>query len=283
MHVTKGGACMSMKSYWARPRIQEASPLARFLERQREHRGLTKIELAERMSLSRRTYQNWLEDPSVLTVERLELLAGALEMTEQSRAVLYELSGRAIPAPAGHRSMSTEGLQVHRQMINGISHPTLIHTRYWDVLLTNQAFREIFASVPPCGRAVPSRNPMLYIVCHPAAHELLGGTQEAFHDHWLMPALAAFSAVQQQTPNDPRILGIEEEISRRPRILRAYSSTADWISQHNDLHVNSAMRPFVHPELGLIEVQILNEAHLGYEGLDWLRSTWLLRGEKGQD
>lgn len=265
-----------MKSYWTAARLQNSvTPLVSFLESQREYRSLTKTGLAERMGISRRTYQNWLDDPSVLTTERLEQLAGALEMSDENRAVLYELSGRAVPAPSDG-TISAEDLEMQRRMINGISHPTVIHTRYWDVLLTNRPLRELFASVPPYGNAVPTRNPMRYVLFHPAAPDLMGGTQERFVEGWLMPALAAFYGVKQQTPDDPRILSIEEEISRRPRLLRAYRATADWICQHSDLHVNSTTRPFVHPKLGLIEVQVLNEQHPGYQTSDVQRSTWIL-------
>lgn len=236
---------------------------------------MTKTSLSERMGISRRTYQNWLDDPSVLTPDRLEMLAEALEMGEESRAVLYELSGRAIPVRSGGGVIGAEDLKMHRQMIDGIAHPALLQSRCWDVLLTNKPFRDMYTGVKPCGRAMPTKNPMRYILFNPAAYEFLGGTHENFFEGWLMPAFAAFAAVKQQIPNDPQILDMEEGIGRRSGLLRAYRSTPDWIREHNDLHVNSEARPFVHPELGLTDVQLLTEAHLGWQPVGVTRTTFI--------
>lgn len=246
-----------------------------FLEQQIRQRKLTKTELAERMSVSRRTLGNWWSDLSLLTTEEhLALLADALEVNEETRAVFYSYAGRAMP-PHDDGTISPGDLRMHKQMINGISHPAVLITRFWDVLLTNRPFRELFASVPHYGRAVPWRNTMRYILFNPAAYALLGGTQEKLYDGWVMPSFAAFSAVKQQCPNDPRLLDIEEEVNRRPPLLCAYRSTADWISQHKDLHVNSELRPFVHPRLGPTGVQVLTEEHLGWQPVHVTRATFL--------
>ncbi|MER6616377.1 helix-turn-helix domain-containing protein [Streptomyces xantholiticus] len=271
-----------MKSFWASARLSAADgpeqlpPLARFLERQREYCGLSKTGVAERIGIDRRTYYDWLNDPSKLNSERLEKLVEALKMSPENRAVLYDLSGRAMPPRETSASALTPmEVKLQQVMADGFSHPALVQTQHWDVLFTNAPFRKLFASVPRYGNAVPTRNPMLYILVHPAAKELLGGSEEALYRDWVMPSLATFSAALQQAPQDVRLLEIEEEIKRRKRLLRAYRETPDWIREHSDLHVNSDPRAFVHPELGETTVRLVTEAHLGYQSVQLFRSAFL--------
>lgn len=270
---------MSMRSHWtvARgPCDDDLGPLARFLERQRVHKGLSKTGLAELIGVDRKTYHSWLLDPSKMSTDRIERLSAALAMTVENRAVLYDLSGRAMPVRASqHSALDPTVLDVHKKMIDAIGHAAVLIGPSWDVVLANGPFRTLFANVPRYGNAIPTRNTMLYILLNPAAKELLGGSAEAFEEDWLQPSLATFDASLQQRPQDARLLEIKEEIARRKGLQRAYRETPDWIREHSDLYVNSDARRFVHPELGETVVHLLTEAHLGYQPVQLTRSSFM--------
>ncbi|MGW6876029.1 MmyB family transcriptional regulator [Streptomyces xanthophaeus] len=270
---------MSMRSHWTVARgasDDNLGPLARFLEGQRAYRGLSKTALAERIGVDRKTYYSWLVDPSKMSTDRLERLSTALGMTVENRAVLYDLSGRAMPVRASqHTELDPTVLNVHTKMINAIGHAAVLIGPSWEVVLTNAPFRRLFASVPRYGHAVPTKNTMLYILLNPAAKELLGGSEDAFEEDWLQPSLATFDASLQQRPQDPYLLEIKDEITRRKWLQRAYRDTPDWIREHSDLYVNADARRFVHPELGETVVHLLTEAHLGYQPVQLTRSTFL--------
>ncbi|MGA5411530.1 hypothetical protein ACPCSC_30285 [Streptomyces lavendulocolor] len=236
---------------------------------------MSQITLAERMEISDKTYRRWLAPSAELTAEKLEMLADGLGLSREDKATLYKLAGRAVPP--GEEALSAEELAAHRLMINGIAHPAVLFGPCFDVVLTNAAFRKLFQSVPPYGDAVPTRNTMRYILFNPHARELLGGTDAALYEEWVMPSLAALSAVKQQRPGDVRIESIEAEIARKPSLRRAYEAAPAWITENP--HVDSAPRRFVHPELGPVDVRLLTEAHLGGT-LDFQRATFLF--EKDQ-
>jgi transcriptional regulator with XRE-family HTH domain len=251
--------------------------LAQFLERQRQHCELTQSELADLIGVSRRSYHTWLTDPSKMSAERIEQLATALRMSDENRAVLYDLAGRAMPPrePGQLSGLTPAELKVQQAMTEGSTHPSMVGTSHWDVVVTNAAFRKLFGSVPRYGNAHPLRNTMRYILLNPAAKERLGGNEEALFDDWIMPSLATFSAALQRQPQDPRLLELEEEIKQRKALLSAYRETPDWIRQHSDLHVNSAPRAFIHPERGATTVRVVTEAHLGYQTVQLFRSTFV--------
>jgi transcriptional regulator with XRE-family HTH domain len=270
-----------MSNFWAAARVHPArnegnlSPVGKFIESQRIAAQLSQITIAERMEISDKTYRRWLMPSAEPSADRLETLARGLGLSREDKATLYRLAGRTVPS--GEEALSAEELTAHRLMIDGIAHPAVLFGPCFDVVLTNAAFRELFRSVPPYGDAVPTRNTMRYILFNPHARDLLGGTDAALYDGWVMPSLAALSAVKQQRPGDVRVESIEQEIAKRPTLRRAYEAAPVWIRENP--HVNSAPRRFVHPELGPTDVRLLTEAHLGGT-LDFQRATFLF--EKDQ-
>ncbi|MFD4589038.1 hypothetical protein [Streptomyces sp. NPDC058434] len=118
---------------------------------------------------------------------------------------------------------------------------------------------------------------MRYILFHARAHEVLGGgNRELFRDSWLMPALANFTAVSTEWPDEPRLLNMKEEIMSQSALRRAYEDVSGWIRAHGDLHVSNEPRPFWDPRRRLLtQVHVLTETHLGYQKWPVYRSTFV--------
>lgn len=86
-------------------------------------------------------------------------------------------------------------------MIDALEHPSVVYTACWDVVIMNRPFIDVFGGVRRHAMAHPTRNTTAFVLFHPDAPTLLGGNDlEVYREHWLMPALAHFTATRQQYP-----------------------------------------------------------------------------------
>jgi transcriptional regulator with XRE-family HTH domain len=248
--------------------------VVQLLEGLRQAQGLTKIALAQRLGITPRSYRNWMLRASTLQAAEVARLVEALGMTAETRATLYTLTGQLPPAPAVSELRRTPEMALYQSMIDGLEHPSVVYTDSWDVVLCNQAFREVFGSVRAHISAHPTRNTNRFIFFHPDASILLGGGDAtAFREHWLMPAFAHFAATLQQ-----RLLAIEREVNERPALRRAYRRTPGWIAEHGDIAISPSARPFWDPRVGrLVHAHVITEAHQGYQATTLQRATFILR------
>ncbi|MFF8847627.1 hypothetical protein ACF08N_33795 [Streptomyces sp. NPDC015127] len=252
--------------------------VAEFLEGLRRSQGLTKKTLADRIGITARSYRNWLARAARLQSGEVDRLVVALEMSAENRVNLYRMTGQVPPAPAVSELRRTPEMTLYQDMINALGHPSVVYSYCWDVVIVNKAYREVFGGVRGHATAHPLRNTQRFIFFHPDSPTLLGGGDvHAFREHWLMPALAHFSATLQQCPEDPRLQAIEEEINRRPAIRRAYRRTPEWIAENGDIAISPSARLFWDPRAGkLVDAHIITEAHQGYQATTLQRATFIL-------
>ncbi|MFD7664902.1 helix-turn-helix domain-containing protein [Streptomyces sp. NPDC059788] len=247
------------------------------LEESREALGVTRKELAEKMGKTPRTLRNWLRHPAELNSQQVEQLSTALEMNPENRSVLYVLTGQLPPSTVTDVQRRTPVEVLYQRMIDGLSHPSVVYDHAWNVVLMNPPFRAVFGGVRQHVTAHPTRNTQRYILFHPDAPHILGGNDlAAFHEFWLMPALAVVSATLQRHPTDQRVLGVERDIRRHPRTRRAYRDAPRWIAQNGDIVINPTPRPFWDPRIGkLIRTHVITEAHGGFQGATLQRATFV--------
>ena len=235
--------------------------------------------LAERLALTPRSLRNWLVEPSELSGEQIEKLVKALELGPEKRDALYRLTGQVPPAPSASALKRTPEMAVYQEMLDGLEHPSVVYSECWDVVITNQSFRDVFGGVRRHMTAHPLRNTQRYIFFHPDASQLLGaGDLTNFRDHWLMPALAHFSATLQQRPEEPRLRAIERDIDERPALRRAYRRAPQWIAEYGDIAIGPSARLFWDPRVRrVVNAHLITEAHQGYQETTLQRATFILR------
>lgn len=248
------------------------------LEKARDGQGLTRKALAEALDVHPRTLRNWMKEPSKLTADQIERLSHPLHLSAENMANLHLLTAHRPALPTASELQNLPNMEIYRRLVDSSSYPSLVSDYTAENLHINSAFRDLFASVTPHAFASPLRNGLKYILFHPQAADVLGtGDDASFYEFWLMPALAHFTAAWQQRPEDRRLLGIEQEIMRRPKVRRAYAATPEWIVRSGDIHVDATARPFRDPRSGeLRTVHIVTEGHHGYQPLAVTHTTWVL-------
>ena len=246
---------------------RSADDLARqILEDAQDELELTQQDVSKRLGLkSDRTYRNWKANLSELSASQIEALADAHELSEVNRANLFHLTRHQPPLlPASE--VATAELVVYQRMIDGVEHPTVVYGASWDVVLTNRSYRQLFGVVRRHPTDSPLVNTTRFILFHPDAYKILGGTREAFYDGWLMPSLANFSGVLGSRPGDRRLRSMEKEINQNRELRNAYRDAPRWLAKTGDLHVNSSPRPMFDPRSGrLTPVHCITTAHPGWQ------------------
>lgn len=249
------------------------------VNRLRAAEGLNWKELAERLGITPRSLRNWMARASTLETHEVERIANSLNMSGENRKNIYVLTGNVPPAPPTTELRRTPEMALYQAMIDGLEHLSVVYTECWDIVIGNQAFRDIFARVRPHATAHPFRNCTRYVFFHPDAYMILGaGDKAAFHEDWLMPSLAHFSATFQQLPEHPRLKDMEREINERPALRRAYQRAPAWIVENGDIAINPSPRRFWDPRVGrVVDAHVITEAHQGYQSLTLQRATFILR------
>ncbi|WP_187283335.1 helix-turn-helix domain-containing protein [Streptomyces sp. t39] len=242
------------------------SLVAKFVRDVRRAQKLTANDLAARIGITPRTLRYWLARDTPWTATEVGRMANALDLNGDNRANLFMLTGHMPPPPPVGELRRTPEMAVYQDLIEGMRHPSVVHTTCWDVVLTNQAFRDVFGSVRRHTMAHPTRNTQRFIFFHPDAPLLLGASDPvAYREQWLMPALAVFSATMEQQPGEPKLLDILAEIRRRPAIHRAYQTVPAWIAANGDIVIKPIPRRFFDPRIGRpVNALIVTQLHLGF-------------------
>lgn len=253
-----------------------SSLVARFVTDVRRAQGLTANALAARIGITPRALRYWLARETPWNSTEVTRLVDALDLSGDNRSNLYLLTGHVPPPPPVGELRRTPEMAVYQRLLDGMSHPSVVHTTLWDVIVTNKAFRDVFGGVRRHTTAHPTHNTQRFIFFHPDAPLLLGaGDAAAYREQWLMPALAVFGATLEQQPHEPKLLDILAEIRRRPAVLRAYRTVPAWIAANGDIVIKPTPRRFYDPRVGrVVNALIVTQSHLGYMATALQHSTF---------
>ncbi|MFD5425102.1 helix-turn-helix domain-containing protein [Streptomyces sp. NPDC127084] len=259
------------------PPAQNALIVA-LLRRLLKAEGITWKELADRLGISAKSLRNWMARAYRLETHEVERLTEALHMSGENRNDLYVLTGKIPPPPPASELRRRPDLALYQELIDGLEHLSVAYTECWDIVIGNQAFRDIFGPVRPHVSAHPFHNTTRYVLFHPDSYLILGaGDRDAWFEDWLMPTLAYFSATIQQFPDHPRLRDMERDILERPDLRRAYRQAPAWIADHGDIAINQSARRFWDPRVDkVMDAHVITEAHQSY-GLTLQRATFVLR------
>lgn len=281
-HRAQGGRMVGEPEVVAPPAAQivEREPdqlVCEIVDSARESLGLNRKELAKKLRVHPRTLRNWMQCPSGLTAEQIERLSVALSLSAENKTNLRFLTGQRLSTPTVNELKDLPEMAVYRRLIDSCSSPSIVTDYIADNIIWNAAFQDIFGGETPHRFAHPMQSGLRYILFHPRAHHLLGGGDvEAFRHFWLMPALANLTRASEQLPGDEKLLLIEQEIQRRPKLRRAYEATPAWIFKYGDIHTNSSARPFRDPRTGeLTTVHVVTEGHRGYQPVMLTHTTFV--------
>ncbi|WP_051871979.1 BlaI/MecI/CopY family transcriptional regulator [Streptomyces sclerotialus] len=241
--------------------------LADILQQQLRDIGMTRKQLGEELGLHPATLRRRLARPADLDAGRLAALIRPLRFGAETRATVHRLAGHQPPPdPAGEPAPE---LAVYQRQIDADPYnPQVYYTLGWEVVLTNQAFRDFFragAHVPRHATAMPTQSTLGYITEHPYAYQVLGsGSRQDFHDYWLMVALAQFAATWKQHSARPDVRRMRARLMARRKIWRALQSVPDFIREHGDIAVGTAPRPIFDQRTNrATSVQLVTEEHPG--------------------
>jgi hypothetical protein len=260
-------------------RLDRDEMVVQLLEGARKKEGIYRTELAARLGITPRTLRNRMARASSLKPPEVEGFVEALKLSAENRTNLYVLTGQQPPAPPISELRETREMALYQDMIDEMKHPVVVYGDAWDVITMNRAFVEVFGGVRRHLTAHPTRNTQRFIFFHPDAPTLLGaGDVRAFREHWLMPALAHFTATLQQRPQDPRLVAIERDILSRPALSRAYRRAPDWIAENGDIAINTSARILWDPRTGrVMNAHIITGAHQGYQAMTLQLAIFILR------
>jgi transcriptional regulator with XRE-family HTH domain len=225
-----------------RTRRERLSPADVGLPERRRRRtpGLRREEVAELAAVSV-DYVVRLEQDRGLrpSAEVLDALAGALRLTDDERAYLFDLAEQR---PPQHRPRAPEPHPSVIRLVQDLSPlPCMLVDHRFDVLAWNPEIAELmvdFGALPPA-----QRNALWVCILHPQLRHFLRD-----REHSIREGIADLRAAWAARPDDNSLGALVEE-------LRASSHEFERLWALRDVKVNGRGRkPLLHPEAGPLTV-----------------------------
>ncbi|MFD0318431.1 MmyB family transcriptional regulator [Streptomyces flavalbus] len=191
----------------------------------------------------------------------------------------YQAGGqRSAPRPVPENPVAEAYLRDYVAFLEAVPFPSLVVDHRWDVVLTNGAFRTLFAAVGPHPTAMPDDNFLRFVLFHPDAGAVLG-EHEA---RWCLPMLADFAAAVERHGHDVQLQSIRRDIAQDPIMDAAYrQGLPHWIRAVGAAGVehDGAVRPLLHPDprWGATDCRIVCETPRALEEMGYSRLTMVLR------
>jgi hypothetical protein len=187
--------------------------------------------------------------------------------------------------PGGRRPQPRPGpdetyLKDYAALLEGVTYPSVLLDRGWNVVLANAAYTALFRSVGPHPTAMPEANFLRFVLFHPDAGQVLADREVA----WCLPALARFAHLAERHADDPVLQAVRREIAEDPLLEAAYrQGLPHWVrtvGERNAREHDGSIRQLMHPgargavrECRLVVETPTALAELGYE-----RMTLVLPG-----
>ncbi|MER5885913.1 helix-turn-helix domain-containing protein [Streptomyces sp. NPDC001941] len=262
----------------------QASRLHAFLKGRRDHLALSQFEVAERLSISDRSYGSW-ERGRVRewTDDKLFALARALEMSEYQTMRLFLYAVGRTPPPQALPTRSHESdrsvaafLDDYATVLDALSLPTFVIDASWQVRMTNRAYRELFCHVPHHPSALPTANFLRFGLLHPAAPTMLVQYRE-----WRLAMLAQLASGLERSDSNAGLQAIRREVHAHPDLRDVYLyAMPDWLlgSGSDLIHYESATLGVRHPNprMGLQRCRLVEETPRSLQALGLTRLTLVL-------
>ncbi|WP_217142368.1 hypothetical protein [Streptomyces sp. AC627_RSS907] len=185
---------------------------------------------------------------------------------------------RPAPRPAPATPEAQAYLQDYSTLLEAVPFPSLVVDHRWDVVLTNGAFRTLFAGAGPHPTAMPGDNFLRFVLFHPDASAVLGEHESS----WCLPMLAHFAATLERYGHDHGLQGVRRDIAQDPIMEAAYrQGLPHWMRAVGAEAVehDGAVRPLHHPDprWGSTECRVVVETPRALEELGYRRLTLVLR------
>ena len=202
--------------------------------------GLRREEVAQLCGISA-TWYTWVEQgrTTAVSAQTLDALAQGLQLSPAERAYLFQLAGRADPAPPPPRSTDLAQLQA---LTAAIRTPAYVIDGHWDALAWNRAAAELFADwlgSAAAARTAHHPNLLRYVFLHPRAREFIVDWEERARR-----LVAEYRADTPAWREDPRHEALVNELS-----AASTAFAAAWRSQRV-LARDGGGRGFQHPTRG---------------------------------
>lgn len=204
--------------------------------RRRRVPGLRREEVAQIASISPDYYMRLEQGRRQASVPVLEALANALQLSDDERTYMFELSGKATKGVARRMKPTVLSSQLER-ILGEINAPAFVLGRRMDVLAWNPMAAALvtdFGSVP-----VKRRNYALILFTDPAMRSL--------HTDWDRMGRACVSMLRMEAgryPHDKRMAALVGELSMRDNDFRT------WWADHHVAERQGGTKRLRHPVVG---------------------------------
>ncbi|MFD6059592.1 helix-turn-helix domain-containing protein [Rhodococcus wratislaviensis] len=198
--------------------------------------GLRREEVAHLAAISHDYYARLEQGRITPSPAVLKILCDVLRLDGEQRAYLYELAGR--PAPNRRTPTLTPVRPQLQRLLDAMTHvPAIVLDRRMDVLAWNSLAAAVyidFSAVPPA-----RRNYVHLVFTHPEVRALYADW-DTIARHYV----AALRRSAAQSPGDPRLLALVDELRSRDETFRT------WWAAHEVVNTSSGTTVLHHPVAG---------------------------------
>ncbi len=226
--------------------VEAGPPEAAITTRGRRRTGLSQERTASLLGVSVRSYGDFERGLTRSEPEFLDRVATVLHMSAHERHVMFlQATGQEPPQPFTRQLTSVPAYQL---ALDSSALPGYLSNRCWDIELTNQAFRDIWA-----GKKLPA-NVLRYILMSEEAREDPLIDWEA---GWALPFLRQQRAALAASPWEPGLVELQRELEAAARTDAPLRQLMERSPEDEYVHPNGDTRLINHPKWGTTRITLL--------------------------
>ncbi|MEE1823869.1 helix-turn-helix domain-containing protein [Streptomyces sp. BE20] len=243
--------------------VEAGPPEAAITTRGRRRTGLSQERTASMLGVSVRSYGDFERGLIRREPEFLDRVASVLHMSAHERHVMFLLStGQEPPQPFTRQLDSVPAYQL---ALDSSVLPGYLSNHCWDIELTNQAFREVWA-----GRELPT-NVLRYILMSEEAREEVLLDWET---GWALPFLRQQRAAMNTAPWAQGLIELQRELEDTARSDKRLRKLMKRSTDDEYVHPNGDTRLINHPKWGPTRITLLMTRPL--DAASAYRFVWLV-------
>ncbi|GHH79049.1 hypothetical protein GCM10018781_56180 [Kitasatospora indigofera] len=243
--------------------VEAGPPEVAITTRGRRSTGLSQERTASMLGLSVRSYGDFERGLTHREPEFLDRVASVLHMSAHERHVMFLLSnGQEPPQPFTNQ---LDSIPAYQLALDSSVLPGYLSNRCWDIELTNQAFRDVWA-----GRELPT-NVLRYILINKEAreHVLLD-----WETGWALPFLRQQRAALNTSPWEAGLVQLQHELHDAARTDKPLRKLMKHSMDDEYVHPNGDTRLIHHPKWGPTRITLLMTRPL--DAASGHRFVWLV-------